>query len=280
MNINYVGPEFTNVYDIGLVYGDGFRPEMTEQEQVYVLLNEKAIKEIGWEDDPVGKEIIWGLDYRGQRPRRGIIAGITEDYHYLSKHQPINPIIMPLLQLDAAGWNLSVKLHPGNLKEQLADVEQIFKATYPAELFNYEFADDFIGNMYESEQKMSSLVLALTSITIFIALLGLIGLVSYTATQKTKEIGIRKVNGASISSILHLLSNDFLKLLVVGFVISCPASWLVMKSWFQNFTYQTTISWWVFVLTFIGIVLISVFAISFQTIRAAMKNPVEALRYE
>jgi putative ABC transport system permease protein len=280
MNINYVGPEFTDVYDIKLIKGNGYRLEMADQDQLYVLLNEKAITEIGWKDDPVGKEIIWDLDYRGRAQRRAIVAGITEDFHYISKHQPINPIIMPLLNLDAAGWNLSIKLHPGNLNDQLAVIEELFKATYPDELYNYRFADELVGQMYESEQKMSRLVLSLTSIIIFIVIMGLIGLVSYTVNQKTKEIGIRKINGASLGNILQLISKDFIMLLLVGFIISCPFSWILIERWFMNFAYQTSITWWVYALTLVGILFILFFSIGFQTIKAAKKNPVEALRHE
>ena len=280
MNINYVSPEFTSVYDIKLVKGDGFRTEMVDKEQLYVLLNEKAIKEIGWKDDPVGKRIIWGIDYRGDAPKEAIVAGITEDFHFLSKHQPISPMIMPLLNRDAVGGNLSLKLNPGSVKHHLAEIEKIFHAVYPNELYSYRFADEFVSRMYESEQKMSRLVLALTLIIIFIAIMGLTGLVSYTVTQKTKEIGIRKVNGASMGNIIQLISKDFIILLSIGFVISCPLSWLFIGNWFRNFAYQTSVSWWIFALTFTGMLLISFFTIGLQTIKAAKKNAVEILRYE
>lgn len=280
MNINYVGPEFTEVYDIKLINGTGFRAEMSERDQIYVLLNKAAVKELGWIDDPIGKELTWPVDYRGRHRKKGIVAGITENFHYLSKHQPINPLIMPLLHLDHAGWNLSIKLLPGNMQEQVVRIEQVFKTVYPEELYNFQFADEIINDLYNSEQKMSSLVFSLTLIAIAIAIMGLIGLVSYTASEKTKEIGIRKVNGASTASIVALLSRDFTKLLFLGFVLSCPISWYIMEVWLQQFAYQTTISWWIFSITLGGISLISFLSISFQTIKAALRNPVDALRYE
>ncbi len=280
MNINYVGPEFTDAYDIELVKGNGFRSELTNQDQIYVLVNEKAIEEMGWRDDPIGKELVWGVDYRGTGQKRAVIAGITEDYHYLSKHQPISPIIMPLLNLDAAGRNLSIKLHPGDISEQLTTIQEIFQVTYPDELFNYRFADELVGRMYESEKNMSQLVLWLTFIAIFIAIMGMIGLVSYTANQKKKEIGIRKVNGASFGNIIHLISSDFLRLLLIGFIMSCPLSLILMENWFSNFAYQTSLSWWVFAVTLAGMLLISFGSIGLQTFGAARKNPVEVLRNE
>lgn len=278
MNINYVGPNFTEVYDIDMVRGDGFRPEMSERQQLYVLLNEKAIEALGWQEDPIGKEIIWSVDYRGREKRQATIAGITKDYHYLSKHHPINPIIMPLLPKDSAGWNLSIKLQPGKLNEQLAAIEDVFKASFPDELYYYRFADEVVGQMYESEQSMSQLVLSLTVITIFIAIMGMIGLVSYTANQKKKEIGIRKVNGADFGNIIHLISSDFIRLLMIGFIMSCPLAWILMEKWFSNFAYQTSISWWIFVVTLAGMSLILLGSIGLQTIIAARKNPVEVLR--
>ena len=280
MNINYVGPELTEVYDIKLVNGTGFRAEMSDRDQIYVLLNEAAVKEIGWKDDPIGKELTWPVDYRGRGQKKGIVAGITKNFHYLSKHQAINPLVMPLLHLDHAGWNLSIKLLPGNMQEQVASVEQVFKTVYPEELYNFQFADDIIDELYNSEQKMSRLVFSLTLTAIAIAIMGLIGLVSYTASEKTKEIGIRKVNGASTASIVTLLSRDFAKLLFLGFVLSCPISWYIMEVWLQQFAYQTPITWWIFSLKLGSILIISFFSISFQTIKAALQNPVDALKYE
>lgn len=280
MNINYIGPEFTEVYDIKLVNGTGFRAEMNERDQIYVLLNEAAVKEIGWKDDPIGKELTWPVDYRGRGRKKGIVAGITKNFHYLSKHQAINPLVMPLLHMENTGWNLSIKLLPGNMQEQVVSLEQVFKTVYPEELYNFQFADDIIDDLYNSEQKMSRLVFSLTLIAIAIAIMGLIGLVSYTASEKTKEIGIRKVNGASTSNIVTLLSRDFAKLLFIGFILSCPISWYIMEVWLQQFAYQTPISWWIFSLTLGCILIISFFSISFQTIKAALQNPVDALKYE
>lgn len=187
---------------------------------------------------------------------------------------------MPLIQLDNTGWNLSIKLMPGNLQEQVENLEQVFKTVYADELFNFQFADEIINNLYKSEQKMSSLVFSLTLIAIAIAIMGLIGLVSYTASEKTKEIGIRKVNGASVASIVALLSKDFTRLLFLGFILSYPISWYIMEVWLQQFAYKTSITWWIFFMTLGGIMIVSFLSISFQTIRAAMRNPVDALRYE
>lgn len=167
-----------------------------------------------------------------------------------------------------------------NVSDQLAGIEEIFQTIYPDELFNYRFANEFVGRMYESEQKMSNLVFALTLVIIFIAIMGLMGLISFTITQKTKEIGIRKVNGASVGHIVQLLSKDFIILLLTGFVISCPFSILFIENWFGNFAYQTSISWWVYGITLLGILFISFFAMALQTMQAAKKNAVEVLRYQ
>ena len=280
MNINYVDADFTHVYDIEVINGEGFRSEMADHDQLYVLLNQKAIEEIGWTDNPVGKKIIWDVDYRGGAAKEAVIAGVAKDFHYLSKHQPINPMIMPLMNSETVGRFLSIKLYPGQLEDRISALEETFKTAYPDELYNYHLADDFIGRMYKSEQRMSRLVFALTMIIIFIAVMGLTGLVTYTVTQKTKEIGIRKVNGASMSHIIQLISKDFLMLLLIGFILSCPISWLFIETWFANFAYTTTISWWIFGLTLTGMMVILFFSIGIQTIKAAKKNAIEVLRYE
>ena len=280
MNINYVGPEFTDVYNIEIVKGTGFRPEMSNREERYVLLNENAVKELGWEEDPVGKEIFWQVDYRTRDVKKAKVVGVVKDFHYLSKHQAISPLIMPLLNQDGVGSSLSVKMTSGNLQSKLDNLKNVFGNIYEEETFNFQFADEVVDNMYQTEQKMSRLVLYLTFLAIFIAIMGLIGLVTYTANQKTKEIGIRKVNGATILNIIKLLSRDFIWLLVLGFLISIPASILIMSIWMKNFAYQTSISWWIFFATLGCILIISLLSISFQTLRAASKNPVDALRYE
>jgi len=280
MNINYVGPEFIDVYDIEIIKGTGFQPEMAEREQKYVLLNETAVEEMGWKDDPIGKEIRWQVDYRTRDVKTAKVAGITKDFHHLSKHQAISPLIMPLLNQDGTGGTLSVKLSKGQLQSRIESIRGVFTGIYPEEAFNFQFADEVINNLYQTEQKMGKLVLSLTFLAITIAIMGLIGLITYTANQKTKEIGIRKVNGAGTFHIMKLISIDFTKLLVIGFLISCPFSILAMNIWLRNFAYQTSISWWIFFLTLVCILIISLFSIGFQTIKAAMKNPVDALRYE
>lgn len=280
MNINYVGPEFLEVYDIEIINGTGFEPEMVEREQKYVVLNETAVKEMGWKDDPVGKEIRWQVDYRTRDVKTAKVAGITKDFHHLSKHQAISPLIMPLINQDGTGSTLSIKLSKGQLQSRIESIREVFTGIYPEETFNFQFADEVINNLYQTEHKMGKLVLSLTFLAITIAVMGLIGLITYTANQKTKEIGIRKVNGAGTFHIMKLISMDFAKLLVIGFLISCPLSILVMNIWLRNFAYQTSISWWIFALTFVNIMLISLLSISFQTIKAAVKNPVDALRYE
>ena len=280
MNINYIGPEFTDVYDIEIINGAGFRPEMADREELYVLLNETAVKQLGWADDPIGKEILWQVDYRNRDEKKAKIAGITKDFHYLTKHQAITPLIMPLLHLDGTGGTISMKLSPGKVKPRIDTINQIFASIYTEEMFNFQFADDIVADLYRNEQKMGSLILSLTILAISIAIMGLISLVIFTANQKTKEIGIRKVNGAGLVHILKLLSMDFTRLLLIGFVLSCPVAVLVMNIWMRNFAYQTSISWWIFFVTLGCICIISIFSISFQTIKAALKNPVEALRYE
>jgi len=155
MNINYIDPYFTDVYDISIKSGKTFTIGQSDQEQLYVLLNERAVKEIRWEDDAIGKKIFWSVDYRTRFDKVAIVAGLLNNYHYLTKHHSISPMTMPLLNKGSIGSIISVKLKLEDSKETLKFIEQNFKEIYADELWNYQFADQIIQNQYEAESKMS-----------------------------------------------------------------------------------------------------------------------------
>jgi putative ABC transport system permease protein len=170
---------------------------------------------------------------------------------------------------ERAGW-----------KNAIAKMEEDWKEVYPDFDFNYSFFDKTIEGFYKSEQNISRLLIWATGLAIFISCLGMLGLVIYTTTQRTKEIGVRKVLGASVSQIVSLLSKDFLLLVVLAFVIAAPLAWWAMNEWLTDFAYRTTISWWVFIMAGLIMVLMALFTLSIQTIRAAIANPVKSLRTE
>ncbi|HEY2721991.1 MAG TPA: FtsX-like permease family protein, partial [Chitinophagaceae bacterium] len=165
-------------------------------------------------------------------------------------------------------------------KTTIGKLGNAFKKIYPEENFDYQFFDESIAKLYTSEQNISRLLKWATGLAIFISCLGLLGLVIYTTTQRTKEIGVRKVLGASVSQIVALLSKDFLKLVIVAFVIATPVAWWAMNKWLQDFAYRTHINWWVFASTGVAMIIISLLTLSIQTIRSALMNPVKSLRTE
>jgi putative ABC transport system permease protein len=165
-------------------------------------------------------------------------------------------------------------------KETIAQMEKSFKSIYPEADFSYNFQDESIKESYGSEQNMEHLMEWATGLTIFISCLGLLGLVIYTTNQRTKEIGVRKVLGASVGNIVSILSKDFLALVAIAFIIATPLAWWAIHEWLDNFAYRTVISWWMFPLCGITMIIIALVTLSFQTIRAASANPVKSLRTE
>jgi len=280
MNINYVGPEFLDVYDIPLKLGMGFKPEQSEQDQLYVLLNEKAVKEIGWKDDVLGKKILWTVDYRTRNNKEAIVAGVVNDYHYLSKHHSIKPLIMPLLNKDASGSRISIKLISKPQKETLGFIEETFKDIYTDELWNFKFADNIVRSQYDAENRMSQLVMVLTLIGIIIAITGLYGLTSFITNQRIKEIGIRKVMGASLPSIMYIISKELFIMLMIANILAWPLAYIQVLSWLQNFEYRINIHLYIFVIATAITFFLAIVTVGFKILKATFRNPVEALRYE
>jgi len=280
MNINYIDPNFVNVYDIQIQSGSGFTEELTNQEQLYVLLNQKAIKEIGWEDDVIGKKIVWSVDYRTRNPKEAIIAGVVEDFHYLSKHHEISPMIMPLMNQESIGSIISVKLTSEYNKESLANIETVFNEIYNDEMWNYQFADEVVQGQYNNESKMSQLIAFFTLIAIVIGIMGLYGLISFTTNQRVKEIGIRKVLGANMSSLVYTISREFIIMLIIANIIAWPITYIQVSNWLQNFEYHIEINLYVFFIGTLLSLLIAFLAVGVKIIKSSMKNPVDALRYE
>ena len=280
MNINYIDPEFIDVYNIPLNSGIGFKPEQSEQDQMYVLLNQQAVNEMGWQEDALGKKIFWAVDYRTRNNKEAIVAGVVNDYHYLSKHHSIKPLIMPLLNKDATGSRISIKLISKPQKETLGFIEAKFKDIYTDELWNFNFADNIVRSQYDKEKRMSQLVLVLTLIGIIIAITGLYGLTSFITNQRIKEIGIRKVMGASLPSIIYIISKELLIMLLIANIIAWPLAYLQVLSWLQNFEYQINIQLNVFVLATVITFLLAIATVGLKILKATFRNPVEALRYE
>jgi putative ABC transport system permease protein len=259
-------------YGIKIVAGRNFSQRFSTDSSGY-LLNESAVRALGLSAD---KAIGRGFQY-GRTT--GTIIGITQDFHFESMHQRIVPLVLYQSRTNSYG-NLSIKISGENIKPALAHLEKVWKKFAPEVPFDYSFLDDRFEVLYQSEQRQASIFTIFSSIAIFIACLGLFGLSAFTITQRIKEIGIRKVLGASVPQIIQVLSVDFLKLVLIAAVIGIPISWFAMHSWLEDFAYRIDVQWWVLVMSCMAAGLVAFITISFQAIKAAVANPVKSLRSE
>lgn len=260
--------DFLAVMNIKLMEGKGFSG--TAADSGYFLLNETAIREMGLKD-PVGKQFTF---YQ----TKGTIAGIVQDFHFKDMHQKIGPCAL-YWKPERMG-QLYVRTAGGHVPDAIAAVKKIWKIYNPEYPFEYNFLDDAYDKMYASDQRTGALFKVFAFIAIFISCLGLFGLMTYTAQLKTKEIGIRKVLGATVSSVTGLLARDFIRLVLLAILIASPLGWYFMDRWLQDFAYRIPISWWVFPVAGISVLLIAVLTVSFQAIKTALANPIKSLRTE
>lgn len=242
-----------------------------------IIINEAALRLLGF-TDPIGKLLYYMPDLnRKDEISKLHIIGIVKDFNFNSMRQQVAPLCM---LLNENNGNMALRLSSNNMHQLVAQIERKYKSMAPGQPFNYSFMDEDFNNLYSTEQRMGVIAISFSSLAILIACLGLFGLAAYAAEQRTKEIGIRKVLGATVSNITTMLSKDFLKLVIIAAVIAFPLAWWFMHSWLQDFAYRTNISWWVFIMAGIAAALIAVVTVSFQTIKAAISNPVKSLRAE
>lgn len=268
-------PGYFDIYKMKLVAGK--LPVQSDTTKEY-LINETYARAIGFSNsaDVVGKFVNRGS-------RKLPIVGVLADFHTKSTHEPIKPLAYSTVRKQSYVFHLSLKPQdgkPGLWKETLAKVEKEFKLLFPDEDFKYDFFDETIAAFYKAEQDISRLLKWAAGLCIFISCLGLLGLVIYTTNTRTKEIGVRKVLGASVTQIVSLLSKDLVSLVLIAFIIAAPLAWLAMNKWLQDFVYRTQISWWVFAVCGISMLLLAVFVLGIRTVKAAMANPVKSLRTE
>jgi len=208
----------------------------------------------------------------------GRIIGVVKDFNYKSLYDKMEVAVMQIYP--PAYWKVAVKIKSSDLKSSINQVKKVWAQFSPEYPIDFRFMDENFDKMYKSEVKLMSLVWMFTAIAIFVGCLGLFGLSTYAAERSTKEIGIRKVLGASVNGLVYLLSKDFLKLVLIALAIASPIAWYFMNQWLQDFAYRITINWWVFVIAAVIAVMIAVLTVSFQAIKAAFSNPVKALRSE
>jgi ABC-type antimicrobial peptide transport system permease subunit len=266
-----VGFDFIKLMNMQVAEGRGFSREIASDSTDAFMVNEEAVKEMGMKN-PIGKWIsAWN--------KKGNIIGVLKDYHTQSLRDAIKPVIIDVKEYEYFGV-IMIRTKAGETKQAIASLSKLYKEINPNYAFAYQFVDEEYQKLYTSEITISRLSVLFATLAILISCLGLLGLAMFSAEQRVKEIGVRKVLGASVSQIVSLFSFEFVKLVVIAFVIAAPIAWYSMNHWLQDFAYKVDVSWWVFVLAAGISIFIALLTISYQAIKSAMANPVKSLRSE
>jgi putative ABC transport system permease protein len=235
------------------------------------IMNESAVKKLGWKD-PVGRKF---STYNG---KDGFVTGVISDFHFKSLHEKIEPMFLYMRETDR-GY-LALKINSSGISSSVSFAKKTWDRIISDTPFEYFFYDNYYDNLYRKEAILSRIIIMFSTIAIIIACLGLFGLAAYASEKRTKEIGIRKVNGAVVSEVMLMLNREFVKWVSIAFLIATPVAWIAMHKWLESFAYKTGIGWWIFALAGIAALAVALLTVSWQSWRAATRNPVEALRYE
>jgi putative ABC transport system permease protein len=273
MYINKVDHDYIPTFGIEFAEGRNFDPDRPS-DSVNFVLNETAIQSMQLED-PIGKKFtLWGME--------GQIIGVMNDYHFSSLHKEIEPICLYMTNpfYNKAYGYILIKLEGSNIRKTLADIKRPWRRICPENPFDFKFLDDEYDRLYLAESKLRSLFALFAALSVFLSCLGLYGLSSFLAEKRTREIGIRKAMGATSGQILTLFSWDAIKLVLISNMIAWPIAWFYMNRWLKNFAYQAGVSFWIFLLSTLLVLLISVITLSFQAQKAARVNPARILKQE
>jgi putative ABC transport system permease protein len=266
--------EFLKTYGLEVKWGRDFSKAYTTDAEDAIIINEKTAEILGWGEDAIGKKLYNVADGNKEQT----IIGVVKNFHLTSLKQEISPLV---LELEPNIYRyVSVRLNPGNVPQTLAFLENVFREIQPNQEFSYYFIDDAFRQMYPEEDKVGQIYLTFGLLAIIVACLGLFGLSSFSAAQRTKEIGVRKVLGASIQEIVILLSREFAFLVLAANIVAWPLAYFVLRRWLQGFVYRIDITWDIFLVSGILAVVIALLTISHQSIKAAVSNPADSLRYE
>ena len=265
----YVDYEFVNSLGLNIVEGRAFSTAFASDEDAAYIINETAAKELGWET-AAGKV----FDDNGTKKS---VVGVVEDFHMRHMREEIRPLI---LEIGDYSRFVTLTVDSRDLSQSLAGLNGLWETFIPSIPFQYSFLEDEVEALYREEQRLGVLISLFSGLAVLVACLGLFGLAAYTSARRTKEIGIRKTLGASTTGLVRLLSADYLKLLCWAFVVATPVAYFTMQSWLDSFVYRVSLHWWVFVGAGVVALLVAVLAVSYQSIKTALANPVQALRYE
>jgi len=268
----FVDVDYIETLKMNIKTGRNFLEESGTDLQA-VLINESALKQFGWES------FEGHFFTRNSNPdaTKFKVIGVLENFHFESLKKSISPMIM---QLGEGGFYLTLRYNATNAQDIIELTEKKWNEFAPNDPFEYSFVDDRFSNMYSQEQQIGKIMKIFTFLAIIVASLGLFGLAAFIAEKRTKEIGIRKVNGASVFNIFWLFSKDIAKLVVIAFILAVPLTWYIMDSWLNNFTYRIDIEWMVFIGAGLFSFVIAILTISYQAYMASIRNPIESLKYE
>jgi predicted permease len=270
-----IDPDYLPLLQIPVVRGRNLSHLRATDSTQAVLVNETFAKEAGWKE-PVGQVVNFWFNQH----KLFTVAGVVKDHHFAPLNEKIRPQVFVLKNKDNGYGRVLIRIRPGSETASLRHIEQTFKKLFPTNPYAYTFLDEENAKSYESEAKWKQIMLFGAVLTIFVSCIGLFGLATYAAERRTKEIGIRKVLGASVPGIVRLLSSDFLKLVCLSFVVAFPAAWYATGQWLQNYPYRVPAGTWIFALAALLAILIAFCTVSFQSVRAALTNPVKSLRSE
>lgn len=274
----YIDPNYVPVLGVQLLAGRNFDRGIYADSVTSVILNEAAVRDFGWTVQGALGQALTG--YNEKHPERNpVVIGVVKDYNYLSLHEAVGPMMFQMFN-GYLPYQYYVRIAPGDPTEALASIRKAWSGAEAVLPFRYTFLDENLNKFYETEQRWSSIVGIAGGLSIFLACLGLLGLAALAVVNRTKEIGIRKVLGASVAGITGLVASDFVKLVLIAIVIASPLAYYAMSRWLQGFAFHIDIGWWVFVLSGLLAVGVAFLTVGFQSVKAALRNPVKALRSE
>jgi putative ABC transport system permease protein len=268
-NALFVDDNFFSTFGLELVEGRNFREGENSDTKAFIV-NETLAKQLNWKN-AVGKSMF--------RDEKHEIIGVVKDFHVGLIYSKIPPLIISKEWAERY-YSLSIALKPGETQKTIEEIKSLWKNMMPGVPFNYSFMDTKFESLYAEIKQTATILFLFTGISILISILGLFGITFLLMNSKVKEIGVRKVNGATVFEIVKILNYNFLKWVAIAFVIAVPISWYVMNRWLQDFAYKIELSWWIFALAGIIAFLIALITVSWLTIKAGRRNPVESLRYE
>ena len=275
--------DYVKTLGLRIIAGRDFSKDMATDVKEAFIINETAVKELGFgtPEKAIGQRLNWDEwepEDSLNKVKKGRVIGVVQDFHYKSLHEKLSTSVIQIYPQVA--FKVAVKLKTTDIKNTIAFINNTWNKFSPGYPLDYQFMDDSYGKMYKSEEKLSDLLWIFTIMAIVVGCMGLFGLAAFSAEMRTKEIGIRKVLGANVFNIVALLSKNFLVLVTISSIVAFPIAWWAMNNWLEDFPYRVTISWWIFGIAIIAALAIALFTVSFQSIKAALANPVKSLRAE